>query len=431
MIVKQLNIGIIGLGTVGSGVIESIEHKKNFFKKKYNLKINILGISAKNKKKKRVFDINKYNWFSNPLDIIDIPNINLIIELIGGSSGLALDIAKKTLIKKKHLITANKALLSVHGEQLSKIAKKNNVNICYEAAVAGAIPIINVLENRMLSDNITNICGILNGTCNYILSQMNERKLTFETALKNAQNEGFAEADSHDDISGNDTAYKLLILTNLIFSTNFKIKDVFIEGISKVSNIDLEMANKLGYTILLLGISNIKNKVIQLRVHPCLVSVSSLLAKVKDELNAVTIDGDMSGKNLLIGKGAGKKPTAASIVSDIINFDNNKKRRLSSNTKKNISYKKANVLDRKGKFYLRMGVLDKPGVLADITSFFKRKKISISSMFQLENKISGYVQLIFVTHSVLEKQLVLTIKKIEKIDKVKTKINFIRIENNL
>ena len=431
MIVKQLNIGIIGLGTVGTGVVETIEQKKKLLKKKYNVNINILGISAKNKSKKRGFNINKYNWYDNPLDVIDIPNINIIVELIGGPSGLALKIAKKSLTKKKHLITANKALLAVHGEQLSNIAKKNNINICYEAAVAGAIPIINVLENRILCENITNICGILNGTCNFILSKMNERNLTFETALKNAQNEGFAEADPYDDISGNDTAYKLLILTNLIFSSNFKIKDVYVEGITKVSNIDLEMANKLGYTILLLGISNIKNKVIQLRVHPCMVSNSSLLAKVKNELNAVITDGDMSGKNLFIGKGAGKKPTAASVISDIISFDNNKKRKLGSSIEKTVTYKKANMLERKGKFYLRMGVLDKPGVLADITSFFKRKKISISSMFQLENKISGYVQLIFVTHNILEKQLVLTIKKIEKIDKVKTKVNLLRIENNI
>ena len=344
---------------------------------------------------------------------------------------MALKIAKKTLTKKKHLITANKALLAVYGKQLSKTAKKNDVNICYEAAVAGAIPIINILENRMLSENITNICGILNGTCNYILSKMDEENLNFETALKNAQNEGFAESNPFDDISGNDSAYKLVILTNLIFSSNFKIKDVYIEGITRVSNIDLEMANKLGYKILLLGISNIKNKVIQLRVHPCLVSQSSLLAKVKNELNAVITDGDMSGKNFFIGKGAGKKPTAASIISDIISFDNSKKRKLSNTMEKEATFKKANMLERKGKFYLRMAVLDKPGVLADITSYFKKKKISISSMFQLENKISGYVQLIFVTHNILEKQLILTIKKIEKIDKVKTKVNLIRIENNL
>ena len=431
MIIKQLNIGIIGLGTVGTGVIETLEQKTKILKKKYNLNINILGISAKNKNKKRGFNIKKYNWYDNPLDIIEIPNINIIVELIGGSSGLALKIAKKTLTKKKHLITANKALLAVYGKQLSKTAKKNDVNICYEAAVAGAIPIINILENRMLSDNISDIYGILNGTCNYILSKMDEENLNFETALKNAQNEGFAESNPFDDISGNDSAYKLVILTNLIFSSNFKIKDVYIEGITRVSNIDLEMANKLGYKILLLGISNIKNKVIQLRVHPCLVSQSSLLAKVKNELNAVITDGDMSGKNFFIGKGAGKKPTAASIISDIISFDNSKKRKLSNTMEKEATFKKANMLERKGKFYLRMAVLDKPGVLADITSYFKKKKISISSMFQLENKISGYVQLIFVTHNILEKQLILTIKKIEKIDKVKTKVNLIRIENNL
>ena len=431
MINKELNIGVIGLGTVGSGVIETLERKHNYFRKKYNLKINILGISAKSKNKKRDFNVKKYKWYSNPLDIIDIKNIHLIVELIGGSTRLSLKIANKTLREKKYLITANKALLAVHGEKLSKLAKQNSVSICFEAAVAGAIPIINVLENRMLSDNITNIYGILNGTCNYILSQMRERKITFENALKNAQNAGFAEADPHDDISGNDTAYKLVILTNLIFSTNFKIKDVYLEGITKLSNIDLEMAEKLGYTILLLGISNIKNNSIQLRVHPCLVSKNSLLAKVKNELNSVIIEGDMSGKILLIGKGAGKKPTAASVISDIINFDINKKRNLLCNKEKSLYLSKTNMTDKKSKFYLRVGVLDKPGVLADITSFFKRKKISISSMFQLEKKILGYVQLIFVTHYVLERQLKLTIKKIEKLDKVKTKVNVIRIENSL
>ena len=428
---KRLNIGIIGLGTVGSGVVETLEKKGNYFKKKFNLEINILGISAKNKNKKRAFNIKKYNWYNNPLEIIDIQNIHIIVELVGGSSGLALKIANKTLREKKHLITANKALLAIHGGKLSELAKKNSVNICFEAAVAGAIPIINLLENRMLSDDISNIYGILNGTCNYILSQMTEKKIAFDTALKNAQDAGFAEADPYDDISGNDTVYKLVILTNLVFSTNFKIKDVYCEGITKISNIDLEMADKLGYTILLLGISNIKNKIIQLRVHPCLVSKNSLLAKVKNELNSVIIEGDMVGKTLLIGKGAGKKPTAASVISDIISFENHKQRKLQYVKGQNLPFTGANINDRKGKFYLRIGVLDKTGVLADITSFFKRKKISISNMFQLEKKISGYVQLIFVTHNILERQLILTIKKIEKLDKVKTKVNVLRIENGI
>tara|TARA_B100001121_G_scaffold304339_1_gene319721 strand:- start:484 stop:1779 length:1296 start_codon:yes stop_codon:yes gene_type:complete len=431
MVNKQLNIGIIGLGTVGSGVVETLEKKNNYFKRKYNLEINILGISAKNKNKKRAFNVKKYKWYNNPLDIIDIKNIHVIVELIGGSSGLAFKLANKTLREKKHLITANKALLAVHGEKLSELAKKNSVNICFEAAVAGAIPVVNVLENRLLSDDISNLYGILNGTCNFILSQMSEKKITFESALKNAQNAGFAEADPFDDISGNDAAYKLIILTNLVFSTNFKIKDVYLEGITKISNIDLEMGDKLGYTILLLGISNIKNKIIQLRVHPCLVSKNSLLAKVKNELNSVIIEGDMVGKTLLIGKGAGKKPTAASVISDIINFENYKQRKLEHKKEKKLSFKVANINKRKGKFYLRIGVLDKPGVLADITSFFKRQKISISNMFQLEKKISGYVQLIFVTHNILERQLTLTVKKIEKLDKVKTKVNVIRIENNI
>ncbi len=426
----NLNIGIIGLGTVGSGVVKSIEKNTIFFKKKYNLKINILAISAKKKNKKRIFDVKKYNWYDKPLDIIDIPEIDLIIELIGGSSGLALNIAKKTLSNKKHLVTANKALIAMHGLKLCDLAKKNNVNINFEAAVAGGVPVINTIENRMLSDKISTIYGILNGTCNYILSQMDEKKISFEVALKNAQLSGFAESNPHDDISGTDTAYKLLIISNLIFSTNFKIREVYTEGIAKVSSLDLKMAEKLGYKILLLGISSIKNNILQLRVHPCLVLRSSILAKVKNELNALVIDGDMSDKIMLIGKGAGKNPTSASVISDIINFKNNKIRNLSYIKSNIVTYKKANMLGRKGRFYIRMGVLDKPGVLADITSLFKKKKISISSMLQLEEKVLGYVQLIFTTHITLEKQLVLALKKIENIDKV-TKINFIRIENNL
>ena len=427
----KINLGIVGIGNIGSSVIGAIEKNKRLYKKKYDLEINIVGISAKNKKKKRSFDIKKYTWFKNPIDIINISDIHVIVELIGGSSGLALEIAKKTLNTKKHLVTANKALIATHGKMLNNLAVKHNVNINFEAAVAGGVPVISVIENRMLADNVTNIYGILNGTCNYILSQMYERKLSFESALKNAQKAGFAEADPFDDVSGTDTAYKLLILSNLIFSNNLKIKEVYKEGITKISIIDLEMAEKLGYTVLLLGICNIKKQILQLRVHPCLVSKKSLLARVKNELNSVVIEGHLSDKIILIGKGAGKEPTAASVLSDIINFNSNKKRKFGLINSTPKQYKKAYMLNRKGKFYIRMSVMDKPGVLADITSLFKKQKISISSMFQLEKKISTHAQLIFITHTILEKQLLLAIKKIKKIDKVKTKINFIRIENNL
>ena len=324
----ELNIGIIGLGTVGSGVIESIEKNKNLFLKKYNIKINICGVSAKNKRKKRSFNINRYKWYKNPLDLINNPSIEIIVELIGGDSGLPLDIAIKTLTNKKNLITANKAMMAIHGKKLIDIAFKNSVNINYEASVAGGIPIINMLENSLLSDKVNLIYGILNGTSNYILTQMREKKISFDTALKEAQNLGFAELDPFDDISGNDAAYKLLLLSNLTFGLVSEIKDVYVEGITEIESIDLEMANKLGYSIILLGIAGIKNKLLQLRVHPCLVNNNSIIAKVKNELNTVIIEGDLTDKIVVVGKGAGKNPTASAVLSDIIGYRKIKKRNL-------------------------------------------------------------------------------------------------------
>ncbi len=428
----DINIGIIGLGTVGSGVIEAIEKNKDFFIKKYDIKINIVGITAKNKNKKRPFDVKKYKWFKSPLDIAASSDIDVVVELIGGAEGIALEVAKKALVSRKNLVTANKAMIALHGYQLKTLANRHSVNLNFEASVAGGIPIVRTLENSLLSDKISKVYGVLNGTCNYILTQMDEKKLSFDQALKNAQALGYAEANPFDDISGTDTAYKLLILSNLAFGLVANFKDIYLEGITDIESIDIEMAKKLGYSILLLGISNIKKNVIEYRVHPSLVSQDSIISKVKNELNTVVLVCDMADKIVLIGKGAGKGPTASAVLSDIIDSCKKEKRGLVSD-KKNIKkgLKVANIEDRKGKFYIRMGVMDTPGVLADITASFKRKKISISTMFQLEKKISNYVQLIFVTHYINEKQLILSIKKIEKIDKVRTKIKLIRIEENI
>ena len=427
-----VNIGIIGLGTVGSGVIETIEKNNVLFFKKYKIKLNIAGIAAKNKNKKRSFNIKKYKWFKNPIDLAKSSEIDIVVELIGGANGVAFDVAKTTLTNKKNLVTANKAMIAIHGYKLKRLANKYFVNLNFEASVAGGIPIIRTLENSLLSDKITKVYGILNGTCNYILTQMNVKNLSFDKALKSAQKLGYAEVNPFDDVSGTDTAYKLLILSNLAFGLNMNLKDIHIEGITDIESIDIEMANKLGYSILLLGISKIKKNDVEYRVHPSLVSQNSIISKVKNELNTVVLDCHLADKTILVGKGAGKNPTASAVLSDIIDSFKKEKRGLVANIQ-NVKkpLKVANIKDRKGKFYVRMGVMDTPGVLADITAFFKRNKISISTMFQLEKKISNCVQLIFVTHQIIEKQLTLSIKKIEKLDKVKTRIKIIRIEENL
>ena len=427
----RINVGIVGIGNIGSSVINAIESNKKRYKSLYDLEIKILGISGKNKRKKRTFNIANYIWFDNPIDMTINQNIDLIVELVGGSSGLALELAKNALNNKKHLVTANKAMIAIHGKFLSNLAHKNRVNLSYEASVAGAVPIIRTIQNGLLAGNIKNIYGILNGTCNYILTQMREKKVSFKEALKKAQQNGFAEANPSDDISGRDTAYKLNILSSLSYSLDTKVKNIYVEGITNINEIDLNISDKLGYVLLLLGISELKKNKIFQRVHPCLVSKESILSKVKNEINTVIIEDKISGKIMIAGKGAGKLPTSSAVIADIINLNENKLKslrgeRTSLPSKISVT---GDIRDRLGKFYIRLQVKDRPGVLADITSFFKRQKISISSMFQLESKNKKTLPVIFITHKIKEGDLNLAVKKIEKIDKVLKKATIIRIEN--
>ncbi len=426
---KKIGIGIVGLGTVGAGLIEIIQKNKNLYKNKYSVDFSINGISAKNKKKKRTINIKDYKWFNDPLEMTDQSNIDIIVELIGGSDGLALKLALKSLKQRKFFITANKALISKHGTKLSELSNKYNTKFSFEAAVGGGIPVIRIIQNSLIVGKINSIYGILNGTCNYILTKMRENNLQFNKALQQAQQLGFAEANPKDDISGTDTAYKLAILSNLAFGINTKSSDIYTEGISKIEEIDIKMAKKIGYKIILLGIANLKNNKVMQRVHPCLVSNNSMISKVDNELNTIIIDDQIADKVMVVGKGAGKKPTAASVMTDILNInDENKKQFFVSQKEKINNYTSQDISKREGRFYIRMGVDDKPGVLADITHFFKKQKISIKSMFQLDDKIKNIVPLIFVTHKITEKKISLVLKKMKSIKKIKTNIVLLRIE---
>mgnify|MGYP001300655817 CR=1 FL=1 len=429
MKINKIGVGIVGLGTVGTGLIEIIQKNKNLYKSKYNIDFSINGISAKNKKKKRNINIKSYRWFNDPMKMIEQSNIDIIVELIGGSDGLALRLALESLKNGKYFITANKALIAKHAVKMSEVSAQYNNKFSFEAAVGGGIPIIRLLHNSLIVGKIKNIYGILNGTCNYILTRMREDRLQFSKALKQAQKLGFAEANPKDDISGTDTAYKLAILSNIAFGINTRASEIYVEGISKVEEIDIKMAQRLGYRIVLLGIANLKNYQVMQRVHPCLVSNNSMIAKVDNELNTIIIEDQESDKVMVIGKGAGKNPTAASVMADIINInDENKKRFFVSKDKKIKNIISQDISKREGRFYIRMGVDDKPGVLADITLFFKKQKISIKSMFQLDNKIKNIVPLIFVTHKIEENKISLVLKKMKSIKKIKTKIILLRIE---
>ena len=429
MSIKKRGIGIVGLGTVGSGLIEIIQKNNNIYKSKYNLDFSINGISAKNRKKKRNINIKNYKWFNDPIKMTELSDIDIIVELVGGSDGLALKIAEKSLINGKYFVTANKALIAKHGIKILDLSIKYNSKFSFEAAVGGGIPIIRLMQNSMIVGKIKSVYGILNGTCNYILTKMRENNLQFNYALKKAQQLGFAEANPEDDINGVDTAYKLAILSNLAFGISTKVSEIFTEGISKIEEIDIKMAEKLGYKIVLLGISNLKNNKVMQRVHPSLVSNNSMISKVNNELNTIIIDDEIADKIMVVGKGAGKKPTSASVMADILNInDENKKKFFISKSKKANNLSSQDISKRVGKFYIRMGVDDKPGVLADITLFFKKQKISIKSMFQLDDKVKNIVPLIFVTHKVTEKKISLVLKKMDVLKKIKTKIVLLRIE---
>ena len=430
MSIKKIGLGIVGLGTVGSGLVEIIEKKNNFFKNQYNLNLSINGISAKSKTKKRSFNVKKYTWYQDALKMINNSEIDIIIELVGGSEGLALELAHQSLRGGKHFVTANKALVAKHGVKILELSNRFDAQFSFEAAVGGGIPIIRLIQNSMIVGKTKNIYGILNGTCNYILTKMRENNLPFKKALKDAQKLGFAESNPHDDVSGIDTAYKLAILSNLAFSFSSKISDIYIEGIANIEEIDIKMSDKLGYSIVLLGISNLKNNRVMQRVHPSLVPANSMIAKVNNELNTIVIDDEFTDKIMIIGKGAGKMPTAASVMSDILNiFDEKKKKVFFTQSKNKNKLISQNIDKREGKFYIRMVVDDKPGVLADITLFFKKQRISIKSMFQLDNKINNVVPLVFVTHKVSEKKIKLVLKKMEVLDIIKTKITLLRIED--
>ena len=380
---QSLNIVVAGLGTVGSNTINLIEKNKDLLFLRSGLKINIIGIHAKNKNKKRNFNIKKYRWFKNPITMIQQKNVDVVIELIGGDKGIARKVCYEALKNSKNLITANKALIASEGLELAKIAETNNISIGYEAAVAGGVPIISTLKKSLVSVKIRKIIGILNGTCNYILTNMMEEKNDFNTALKNSQTLGYAEKLPNNDINGLDTLHKISILCTIAFGKKINYKKIPFLGIQSITREDIFFANKLGYKIKLLGLCYNKQKDLRLTVAPFLISKTKELSSVNENLNAIIIETTNGNKNILVGEGAGGKPTAVSVVSDIINLSNN-----NQNYVFGIPYKKikkieiSNKKDSKSLFYIRVLVDDKPGVIAAITGILRDYKISIKSLFQ-------------------------------------------------
>ena len=427
---NKLNIAIIGLGNIGSYLFNYLNKNKNILSKKNNCIPNVIFVSAKNKKRKRKIKIKKKLWLKNYLDATKDKNVDLIIELIGGSEGAAKKLVFNALKNKKHVVTANKALIAKYGDKLAEIAEKNKVNLEFEAAVCGGVPIIRSIKEGLIANKINKIFGIFNGTSNYILSSMDKQSKEFDEVLNDAKNLGYAESNPSADLNGDDVAAKLKILTSLCFNSYLN-NNIHVEGIKNIDKIDIYNANKLGYKIKLLGYSEqINNKIYQ-RVHPALIKKSSYVASIDGVLNAVIVDGKPVGKNIIQGEGAGPAATTSALVSDISSIlRGNIKFPFSISNKERKRLKFENISKRSFSAYLRFEVLDKSGVLSNITNIFSNNNVSIKRLIQNPNKNKGISSIIIITHNSKDSSLNKIIKIIGKKSYVKKKPKLIRIDDN-
>jgi len=430
LMTKNINIGIIGLGQIGSRLYKEIFLKKKDIEVKTGKKVNIIAISAKNINKNRNFKFNKKIFYRNPLDIVSNPNINIIFELIGYSDGISKKLVETALKNKKHVITANKALIAKHGDYLSSLAEKNSINLEYEAAVGGGIPILRTIKDGLATNKINKVVGILNGTCNYILCKIESTKDSFSNVLKKAQTLGYAEpGDPKLDLNGYDTLAKVRILSALAFNKKISKKPCLMDGIENIELEDIQVSDKLGFKIKLLGITEIINDELFERVHPCLVHKNSYIANINGVMNAVILNGKPVGQSIMQGEGAGPGPTSSALMSDLLSILRgnikypfglpSKERRIPNH------YDKNNYLNS---LYLRLHVKDKPGVLSSITKTFAKNKISIKNLIQNPDKKNNKASIIIITHENLEKNNINLISNLSKNKFIIKKPTYIRIE---
>ena len=428
---KNINICIAGLGTVGSNVILSLNENNDYINSKANLSFNILGVSAKNKFKKRICDIKNFTWCENPLDLLNIKDCNILIELIGEEKGLSFDLVKQALEKKIHVVTANKALLAMNGSELFKIAEHNNVLLLYEAAVAGGIPIIKSIKNSIYLDKINKISGILNGTTNFILTEMEKFNLDFQEVLKRAQSNGYAEADPTNDIEGIDSAHKLTLLSTLCFGSEINFKNNKFSGIGNIHIEDIHNAKKLGCRIKLISESQIiEGKIINV-TEPRLIKIENPLANVDGVINAINVETEHLQSLFYEGEGAGGKATASSIISDLFEISNNSKSlSLGYKISELISFQSFDLMEKISPYYLRIISKDLTGVLSKITSFLNESGISIETILQIpENQNNNNsIPIIIVTHDTKKSSLMIALEKIEKQEFVLEKIVVINMD---
>tara|TARA_B100000941_G_C28506826_1_gene557900 strand:+ start:1716 stop:3002 length:1287 start_codon:yes stop_codon:yes gene_type:complete len=427
---KQLNIAIIGLGNIGSYLYKYLNINKKILSKKNNCTPNVIFVSARNKNLKRGFVIKKKQWLNNCLEATKNKKVDLIVELIGGAEGVAKKLVFNALKNKKHVVTANKALIAKYGDALSKIAERNKVNLEFEASVCGGVPIIRSLKEGLIANKINKIYGIFNGTSNYILSSMDKENKNFKQVLVKAKKLGFAESNPVADINGDDVSAKLKILSSLCFNS-FLNKKIHVEGIKDIDKDDINNANRLGYKIKLLGYAElIKNNIYQ-RVHPVLIKKTSYIASIDGVLNAVIVDGIPVGQSVIQGEGAGPAATTSALVSDISSILRGNIKfpfSISQKERKKLNYKE--ISERSFSAYLRFEVIDKSGVLSNITKIFSKNNVSIKRLIQNPNKNAKFSTIIIITHKSKDKYLNKILKESNNKLFIRKKPKLIRIDDN-
>ena len=426
---KKINIAIVGFGNIGSYFYRTLEkNKKKILAKTGKIPV-VKYICTKNVNKKRKIKFPKSKWVKNALDLTRKKDVDLIVELVGGSDGIARKLIFSALRNKKHVVTANKALMSKYGDQLAYIAEKNKVNLEYEASVAAGVPIIRSIKEGLVGNKINKIYGILNGTTNYILSTMQNSSKNFSDVLKTAQKLGFAESNPESDLNGSDAAAKIKILSSIAFNKSISKNKILTEGIENITLTDIEHAKNLGYKIKLLAISEIIDNKLMERVHPCLVLNNSYIGNINGVLNAIIVDGNPIGKSVLQGEGAGPGPTSSALISDICSVLRGNVKYpfgISYTLRKNINT--FNISNHICSSYLRIEVKDKSGVLSSITKIFAKNKISIKNLIQIPDKKSRKASIAIITHKNMEKNYNNLLLNLTRNKFVFKKPTFIRIE---
>lgn len=427
---KSIGIGLMGLGVVGGGVAKALLEKDRTITEEVGRPLVLRKVLIRDMVRSRSAQVDAHLLTLDPREILADPEIDIVIEVIGGEHP-ALEYIREALLNGKHVVTANKEVIAKHGMELLGVAQEKGLSLLYEASVGGGIPLLLPLQHGLLANEITTIYAIINGTTNYILTRMSSEGVDFNTALKKAQELGYAEADASNDIEGRDAAYKLAILATVVFHTDVRPEDVYCQGIARLCESDFRYAKELGYEIKLLAIAKQGGGVVEVRVHPVFIPAESLLAKVGGVYNAVQIEGDLVGEVIFYGRGAGAQPTASAVISDVIAIgqaiSSAKKGSVQPRPLRPKSIKPISELETC--YYLRMSIADRPGVLAQIAKILGDRSISIASVIQKEaNAATQTAEIVIMTHPARERFMQQSLNDMGKLPAVKEICNLIRVE---